>query len=204
MIRGAPGTARGFTLLETIVALSIAGAVLVITFAGFRVGLAAWQRGEARTVYLDHERGRVVLIERALAGAFPYRVVREDIDEPRILFDGRPDRLTFATLSPPFPAPVPIAFTAVSLSADAAGLALRQQVLPNHGSVDGLPPILVDPETTAVRFRYLGKEPDTWRDQWNVSAEEALPRAVQITLVTGAGKRRGEQAFTMPIQATGQ
>jgi type II secretory pathway component PulJ len=32
-------------LLEVIIALSIVAVLLVITFGGLRVGLAAWQRG---------------------------------------------------------------------------------------------------------------------------------------------------------------
>ena len=194
--------ARGFTLVELILALGVAAAVLVITFGGLRVGLAAWNKGEARSAQLDHARSVVILLERALDGAFPYRFTPEE-QQPRILFDGRPDRLTFATLSPPFPAPAPIAFTAVSLSREPAGLTLRQQVLPNRVALDRLAPILVDRETQAVRFRYLGEEPGAWQDEWDMGQEETVPRAVEITLVSGAGAREGaQQTLTVPVRAT--
>ncbi|HEX6081608.1 MAG TPA: prepilin-type N-terminal cleavage/methylation domain-containing protein, partial [Methylomirabilota bacterium] len=127
---------RGFTLIEVALALSIAAAVLVIVFGGLRVGLAAWGKGEARAARLDHARGVLVLLERALDGAFPYRFVPAERREVRILFEGRPDQLTFATLAPPFPGAVPIAFTAVSLSSEETGLALRQQVLPSPLAFD--------------------------------------------------------------------
>jgi type II secretory pathway component PulJ len=100
---------RGFTLVEALLAISIAAAVLVVAFGGLRVGLAAWQKGEARSARLDHARGVGVLLARALDGAFPYRFTPDQAQEPRILFDGQADRLTFATLAPPFPAPAPIA-----------------------------------------------------------------------------------------------
>jgi prepilin-type N-terminal cleavage/methylation domain-containing protein len=193
----------GFTLVELILALGIAASVLVIVFGGLRVGLAAWNRGEERAVRLDYARSVVVLFERALDGAFPYRFTPGEQQEASILFDGRPDRVTFATLSPPFPAPAPIAFTAVSFSSEATGLALRQQVLPNRIALDRLAPILVDPETTAVRFRYLGEEPGAWQVEWDMSKEETLPRAVEITLVTGTGARSSSQpALLVPIRAT--
>jgi len=192
----------GFTLVELILALGIAASVLVIAFAGLRVGLAAWNKGEEHAVRLDYARSVVVLLERALDGAFPYRFTPEE-QPAGILFDGRPDRVTFATLSPPFPAPAPIAFTAVSFSSEATGLALRQQVLPNRIVLDRLAPILVDPETTAVRFRYLGEEPGAWQVEWDMSKEETLPRAVEITLVTGTGARSSSQpALLVPIRAT--
>ena len=191
----------GFTLIEVMLALSIVAAVLVIVFGGLRVGLAAWQRGEERTAKLDHTRSLAVLLERALDGAFPYRIAPEGEREARILFEGLPDRLTFATLSPPFPTGAPAAFTAVSLSADAAGLALRQQILPNPIELDRLRPRLVDRRTSALRFRYLGREPEAWRDTWDVRTEEGLPRAVEITLVTRAGPRGVPQMLTVPMRA---
>ena len=195
-------TASGFTLLELIIALGIVAVLLVITFGGLRVGLAAWQRGEKRAATLDHARSLVLLLEGTLAGTFPYRGTLAEGEQTRIIFDGQPDRLTFVTATALFPSEMPIAFTVVSLSAEAGALALRQQPLPNQGALDRLPPVLVDPETTAVRFRYLGPEPEAWQEQWNTSEAHPLPRAVEITLLTGAGGPRVAQAFTVPIRAS--
>jgi general secretion pathway protein J len=192
----------GFTLLEVLLALGVTAALLVIVMGGLRVGLAAWQRGAERTAALDRERSLVVMIERSLAGAFPYRISAETEQEARVVFDGRPDRLTFVTLAPPLPADAPAPFSAVSLAADATGLALRQQILPNRLALDGMEPVLVDRQTTAVRFRYLGQEPEAWAETWDVKTEEALPRAVEVTLVTGVGTRRAQQTLTVPIRAS--
>jgi general secretion pathway protein J len=193
---------RGFTLIEMVLALGIAAAVLVIVFGGLRAGLGAWSRGEARAAQIDHARGVVVLLERALDGAFPYRFVPADQREPRVLFEGRPDQVLFATLAPPFPGAAPIAFTAVSLSSEETGLALRQQVLPNPLVLDRLAPVLVDRETAAARFRYLGEEPGAWQDTWDMTSEETMPRAVEITFV-GRDSTSGAatQVLTVPIRA---
>jgi general secretion pathway protein J len=194
---------RGFTLLELILALSIVGAVLVIMFGGLRVGLAAWQRGEHRAADLDHARSLVLLLEHALEGAFPYRVTSDDGQGPRILFEGQPDRLILVTLSPPFPAAGSVAFTAMSLSGEAGGLTLRQQALPNPVALDAIEPVLVDATTTAVRFRYLGGKPEDWQDRWDIGKEQTLPRAVEITLVTGTGGGPlVPPALIVPIRAT--
>jgi len=194
---------RGFTLLELILALSIVASLLVIMFGGLRVGLAAWRRGEERAAMLEHERGLADLLQRALAGAYPYRGALAEGEADRVVFAGQPDRLIFVTLSPPFPAPVPIAFTAVSVSLEAQGLALREQVMPNRGPFDRLDPVLVDKAITAVRFRYLGEE--VWQDQWDMGTEDALPRAIEIILARAAGGRNiEEQPLTVPIRVTGQ
>jgi hypothetical protein len=176
--------------------------MLVIVFGGLRVGLAAWQRGEERTAKLDHTRSLAVLVERALDGAFPYRITPEGEREARVLFEGWPDRLTFVTLSPPFPTGAPAAFTEVNLSAGSAGLVLRQQILPNPVAPDRLRPVLVDARTSGLRFRYLGREPEAWQDTWDVATDEGLPRAVEITLATGAGPRDVPQTLTVPIRTS--
>ncbi len=193
---------RGFTVLELVIALSLVAVLLVIMFSSLRVGLMAWSRGEERAAILEHRRGVAQLLDQALAGTFPYLGAPSQGEEPRILFDGQPNRLTFVTLSPPFPAPIPMAFMAVNLSLDSQGLALRQQVLPNYGPLDRLTPVVVDPAVTAVHFRYLGDGPKAWQEHWDMSTEDTLPRAVEITLTTAAGTRRIEQAaFILPIRA---
>ncbi|HEY7251589.1 MAG TPA: prepilin-type N-terminal cleavage/methylation domain-containing protein [Methylomirabilota bacterium] len=194
---------QGFTLIEVLLALSIVAALMVIVSGGLRIGLGAWQRGEARTAKLDRDRSLIVLLEGALAGAFPYRVTPDDAEQPRLLFDGRTDRLTFATLSPPLPTATPASFSVVSLGAEAAGLTLRQQILPSPLPLDRLEPMLVDARTSAMRFRYLGEEPESWADVWDLTKEDSLPRAVEITLVTATGPRSTRQVFTVPIQAAG-
>ena len=195
-----PTRTGGFTLLEVLLALSIVAAMLVIVFGGLRIGLAAWQRGEARAATADHARSLTVLLEGALDGAFPYRIAADGEQEARILFEGLADRLTFVTLSPPFPTGAPAAFTAVSLSADAAGMALRQQILPNPIAPDRLRPLLVDARTIGLRFRYLGREPEAWQDTWDAVTDEDLPRAVEITLVADGGPRGVPLTLTVPIR----
>jgi len=192
--------ARGFTLLELMLALSIVAAVLIILFGGLRVGLAAWRRGDERAARLDHARSVVLLLERALSGTFPYRPALEEGQEAQILFAGQPDRLTFVTLTPPLPAADAAAFTVVGLAGDPAGLTLRQQPMPNRLDLDRLAPVLVDPETIAVRFRYLGKEPEAWQAEWDMTQEETLPRAVEITLLGHQGGGAAA-ALVVPIRA---
>ena len=61
--------------------------------------------------------------------------------------------------------------------------------------------MLVDGHTTAIRFRYLGQEPEAWQEAWDITREETLPRAVEITLVGGAGAPATQQTLTVAIQA---
>jgi len=193
--------ARGFTLIEMLLALSIGAALLVVMFGGVRVGLAAWGRGEARAIALEHDRSLAQVLGRAVAGTYPYRGAAAEGAPVRIVFDGQPDRFTFVTVSPSIPSPVPIAFTAMSVSRDEQGLAVRQLALPNLEPLDRVAPVLVDSTVVAVRFRYLGEEPDAWQDRWDMTKEDSLPRAVEILLATAVGSRTASQPpLVVPIR----
>ncbi len=192
----------GFTLIELLLALSIGAALLVVMFGAVRAGLAAWGRGEARAMALDSSRSLEQMFARAVAGAYPYNGALVEGAPAGIIFDGTPDRLTFVTVAPPIPAPIPIAFTVMSVSRDAQGLAVRQLALPNVGPLDRVAAIVVDPTVTAVRFRYLGEKPDAWSERWEVAKERSLPRAVEIVLATAVGNRLVEHSrLVVPLRA---
>ena len=192
----------GFTLLEVLLALSIGAALLVIMFGAVRAGLVAWGRGEARAMALEHSRSREQMLARAVAGAYPYKGALAGGGPAGIIFDGAPDRLTFVTVAPPIPTPIPIAFTFMSVSRHEQGLAVRQLALPNVEPLDRVPAVVVDSTVTAIRFRYLGEEPDSWSDRWSMGKEDSLPRAVEIVVATAVGNRIVEQPpLVVPVRA---
>ena len=160
------GERARFTLIEVVLALGIAAAR-----AGDRLRRAAggrWPRGARARRARPSSTTRaacLVLLERALDGAFPYRFVPAEQREPRVLFEGRPDQVTFATLAPPFPGGVPIAFTAVSLSQRGdRGWRSASRCSPIRSRSTASRPSWWIRETAAVRFRYLGEEPGAWQD----------------------------------------
>jgi general secretion pathway protein J len=185
-----PGTRRGqlgFTLIELMLALTIVATLLAVTFAGLRVGLGAWQRGEARAEAQQHVRSLFSVLTRTVGGVYPYQVAAgSDNTQPVILFQGEADRVALVTTVPPFPLPVPAAFAAVTLAMEGAeppGLAVRQKLLPNDDPFEALRPLLLDSAVTAARFRYL-RAGGAWEERWDAVEEQALPRAVEISLTT--------------------
>ena len=185
-----PETRRGqlgFTLIELILALTIVATLLAVTFAGLRVGLGAWRRGEARAETQQHVRSLFSVLARTVGGAYPYQAAPgPDNTQPVILFQGESDRVALVTTMPPFPLPVPAAFAAVTLAmedAEPPGLAVRQKLLPNDDPFEALRPLLLDVAVTAARFRYL-RAGGAWEERWDAVAEQALPRAVEISLTT--------------------
>lgn len=185
----------GFTLVEVVIALTIAATLLVVMFSGLRVGLAAWQRGDGRAEALQRTRSITQIVTRTLAAAHPYQVPATGREPAHLLFEGEPDRVAFVTTAPPFPAAEPIAYTAVTLSHDAgAGLAIRQKPLPSDKPFERLSPAVVDGTVTAVAFRYLRDSDRTWTERWDADKEKAFPLAAEVTLTIVQAGQSVQQA----------
>ena len=58
---------RGFTLVEVVIALTIVATLLVVMFAGLRVGMAAWQRGDERAETLQQKLDALTELEKSLS-----------------------------------------------------------------------------------------------------------------------------------------
>lgn len=187
---------RGFTLVELVIALAIAGALLVLLLGGLRVGLAAWRQGDERATTHQHLRSLSELLAGSVAAAFPYRQSAPQGGEAKVQFTGEEERLSFVTFDPPFPLAASVPFVAVTVarrSGENPGLAITQKALPNFEPFEDAQPILVDASVTAVKFRYLRAE-GGWEDRWDGAAERTLPQAVQINLTATLGAR----AETLP------
>lgn len=179
----------GFTLVELVLALSIVAIMVTILFGGLRVGLRAWQRGEARASTLQHSRSMTQLLEEALGGVYPYMGLTEQgTVTPVIYFKGEADRVYFVTVSPPIPLSATIPFVAVTLAMDAGqtpGLSIREKAMPNFDPFEAIAPLLVDPTIASVRFRYQ-RDAGTWEETWDSVEERSVPRAIEVTLTTTA------------------
>jgi general secretion pathway protein J len=198
---------RGFTLIELVLALTIVALMLTVLFGSLRVGLRAWQRGEERAEALEYSRSISQIVDLALAGAYPFQG-RIDADTTvQILFQGEEDKVSFVTVSPPFPRSVPIAFTAITLSMQPGpdpGLAIREKALPNFDPFEQVAPDVVDPTVLSIAFRYLrDPDSDTWEKTWDGAEERALPHAIEVTVTALINGRAQERPpLTMPIRVT--
>ena len=198
---------RGFTLLELVIALAIVGALLVIAFSGLRVGLAAWAQGSDRADAHQHLRGIALVLERALGTTYPYRAAPGSSPEQTLLFRGTDTRVEFVTQSSPAPFSIPIAFTAVVIgveSDEGTALVVRQRPLPNRDPFTAATEAFRDPSVSSVKFRYMNEE-GVWQDSWDAGAENALPRAIEITVASAWGGRSETVGpLTVPLRVASQ
>jgi general secretion pathway protein J len=193
--------ARGFTLLELVLALAIVGALVVIAFGGVRIALAAWRQGEERAEAHQHVRSVALSLARSLNAVYPYTAPKAEAPTPVLLFEGEESRLEFVTQAPPYPASMPVAFTAVvfelGTSDERRGLVVRQRVLPNQDPFTEAVVVFNDPVLTTLSFSYLD-EAGAWQTEWDPEITKHLPRAVRIS-VGGAIGGRGATLVPLTI-----
>ncbi len=190
---------RGFTLLELLLALAIVGALVVIAFSSVRIALASWQQGEDRAEAYQHLRGIALTLARTVGAAYPYNAPRSDTPAAVLLFGGAPSSLEFVTQTAPYPAAVPVAFTAVVIelgtTGEQRGLVIRQRLLPNRNPFTDAVVVFNDPTLTELSFSYLD-DGGAWQDTWDVETQKRLPKAIRISV---GGSLNGQAQTLLPL-----
>jgi prepilin-type N-terminal cleavage/methylation domain-containing protein len=198
--------ARGFTLVELLIALGIVGLLLTIAFTGLRVAMAAWARGEDRAEAHQHVRAIAFTMARALGAAYPYRGAKGEAPEVIMLFNGAEQKLEFVTQAPPLPLQVPVAFTAVVISLESGeeqGLVVRERALPNRDPFTKGDIVMRDPAVTSLAFKFQNDDGE-WVDTWDGQDLRAIPRGVSLTVGTTLnGRAQALPPITVTLRTTG-
>ena len=199
----APDAQRGFTLLELMIAVAIVGAMLAIGFGGFRVVLAASTQGEDRAEAHQHLRGIALVLGRTVGAAYPYQAAAGEAPEIVVLFRGTAEQLELVTQAPPVPTRIPVAFTAVVIWLDSEGdpaLEVRQRLLPNRDPFSKADLVLRDPTIHRLELAYLDAT-GAWQERRDGKEENALPRAVRITVsIQRNGWSEDTLSLTIPLR----
>lgn len=200
---------RGFTLLETVLALTLLATLLAALYGGLRTGLQSWEAGLARSARADDLLLSTGFLRREIASAFPWRL--KDPMAVRLGFIGERDRLRLVSQRPAEIAGGGLAFVAFAFESGGSGpgrLAMRRAFAAADATdlspLDSAEAFTLLAGVTAARFQYFGSDGDlnapSWQDQW--TATQRLPSHVRIDLELGERKltpivvalRLGEEA----------
>jgi type II secretory pathway component PulJ len=186
------------------VTLTIMGFVLLMIFGVFRLGIAAWEKGEASKEEYQRTRIASQLISQQLKSAVPYKVKTPKADGDYLAFEGKPRSLKLVSaLSLRAQKPSGLVYAFYEFRQDEKGggrLLLYEGRVLNKDFLEKNPPedeVLPIFEGLAdVRFEYYQEEdPEKnrtgeWLEEWNAKEEKALPTALRVTL---AFQKRGEK-----------
>lgn len=208
-----PRGGDGFTLLETVVSLSILAAIAAFLVVAFRLAGISTERGGSEALESARMRAGIDMLERAIRSSDPMPIVSDS--EPVPFFRGEPKGMTFLSASAPS-AVSRGGFRLLRLSASDAGSGAPGLLLADASPfrAEGADMwertdsrrILIR-GATELTFRYSpGPTADgkwEWEEEWDAREKKTLPAAVRVgfTVPSAAGPARTE--FVVPLQAGG-
>lgn len=202
---------QGFTLLETVVALTLLATMLAMLFAGLRLGIRAWDSGSGRGDRADQVLLAWSFVRKELTAAFPWRF--KDSLAVNLAFKGERDRLRFVSMRPADLGGGGLAFVSFELEPAKGGersgrLVMRRTFAAaehrDFAPLDGAEPFTMLEGVTSAQFEYFGAENEStqpvWRDRWDFP--QRLPSHVRLDVRIGEDKlppmivalRLGEEA----------
>lgn len=168
---------HGFTLIETILTISITAVVLAAVFSALRLGIASWERGESMVERSALKRNVLYRLEREMASAYPFMI--KDT-EAKVAFVGRNNAVGFVTVAPAVSSIYGPRW--VSYAAGDEGLTVKEDFLTSEKILtpDGGYLVEKEPEIKGIDFKYLGK--GGWSSSWEPERNE-LPRALKADVL---------------------
>jgi prepilin-type N-terminal cleavage/methylation domain-containing protein len=200
----------GFTLLETVIALTLLAVMLALLFGGLRTGARAWEAGSERGDRADQMLLASSFVRKELTATFPWRF--RDPLAVKIAFLGAPEAVRFVSMRPADIGGGGLAFVSLAFEAGrgGAGGRLVMRRVPaafdaaDFSAIDAADGFTLLDGVTAARFWYYGSENDvitpSWSDRWEF--RQRMPTHVRIELSLAQGRlpdvivalRLGEEA----------
>lgn len=168
---------RGYSLVELLVVLALAGLIAIAMSGGIRFGVRAWERTGVHVETLEHMQGAQALLRNVLSNIAPR------LFDPGMsvhdTFVGDRQRMTFTATAPPALGAGLGRFTlAATRAGDAMGLQIAWR--PERGTRSQRGQVLLQ-GARAISFTYAA--PNTagtlvWTDTW--SADAGMPVLIRI------------------------
>lgn len=188
--------ARGFTLLEVLIATTLMAIMMVLLMGSLRLGARSWDRGEEQ---IDQTSQMLVVgsfFRRHLTNALPWHSPGRQQPEP--VFAGSRNSIEYVGL---LPAQIKSGLYRfrffVAAKQERRPLTLSVQPLDTSGEADPIDELEVLRDVEDVRFAYLAPhspgEPVVWLEEWT---EDSMPVAISIRV-----RIRGQEPWPAIIVA---
>ena len=191
--------ARGFTLIELLISITIIGVLLVLVMGAFRIGINAWEKGEADIETYQRQQIILQLVKEQLASIHPAAIRKEDTDP--YYFKGNEQTVEFITNVSVVPGGRHgMVFVKYRIRETAAGEGKTLEIYEADLATAAADKSVFEPMDEAyhmlaedmaeIRFEYLMNEQEQeayalpeWHQFWEPEdTEDELPIAVRLTL----------------------
>jgi hypothetical protein len=175
------------------------GFILLMIFGVFRLGIAAWEKGETNKEEYQRTRIASQLISQQMKSAVPYKIKAQKAEGDYLAFEGKA-----LSLKARKPSGLVYAFYEFREGGKGGGrLILYEGRVLNKNFLEENPPedaaVPIFEGLADVRFEYYREEdPEKnriggWVEEWSAKEEKALPTALRVTLTPqkGGGKTEG-------------
>lgn len=196
---GAPREARGFTLLELLIAMTLLGLLAGLLFGGLSFGIRVWEKGDAELEKMAELQIAQGLIRRLISRSL-LSDLAEGENENAASFEGTPDALHFVG---PAPAQsLPGGLYRMSIRADDQSGESRlvmswwlfdpDEREPGAGEDENV--VVLVENISDISFAFFGTADgdddgdSRWQDRWEDSL--GLPRLVRVNVTFPEGDRR--------------
>ena len=193
-IRRRRSNARGFTLIEVLLATVLLAAGLALAFATLRAATITSQRGELMAQRSERMRAVEGFLRRRIASALPIGFGIDETTGTPLRFIGEPDRMRFVADLPDYLGRGGPHLHDVRIVDEGDGarlvvslpMVLAGEVVEDR---DARPPEALVPDLKEARFRYRGLDDQNqlgdWLDEWG--ATDRLPLQVRIDIQSADG-----------------
>lgn len=189
-------TQAGFTLLELLIALMLAGFLCIVLFTALRIGGATLNRVSAVQANIDDDLGTQQMLTRWLENAYP-KYIPPGVSglTGHVEFDGEANSISFISAQAPLSiAPAGMAYMHVWFASQASPTALMMSARPELGWPGQTQ---VTQETvlngvSAVDFAYFGSDAPDGRKYWRHIWKNRLflPSLIRLRVKFSSGAAR--------------
>lgn len=207
---GPARAARGFTLLEILIATSLLALALGLAYASIRVAIGSSRSGEALIERTDEVRVTQSFLRRQLSHAMPLMFEQlEDTGEQKV-FEADAEFVRFVAPMPGHLARGGPHVQWLSLVPDGTGVRIEFDHAQLNGydpdepkDADARPPVVLMEGMADARFQFRDIDPETgelgdWMDEWEDPMR--MPVAVRLAVSYRDGDQRMWPDFEVPLR----